>query len=88
MRWIVVVVLLALAAPAGAQELPKPTEVGQRALDDLIGLGRRRLGQAFKGGGRGRTGHRMNWGCSDITPEAEDSSSCCRVGSRYGGYAR
>ena len=37
MRWMVAIVLLALTAPAGAQELPKPTEAGQRALDDLIG---------------------------------------------------
>ncbi len=37
MKWMVAIVLLALAAPAGAQELPKPTEAGQKALDDLIG---------------------------------------------------
>ena len=31
------VLLLLLAIPAAAQELPKPTEAGQKALDDLIG---------------------------------------------------
>ena len=37
MRWMVAIVLLALAAPAKAQEPPKTTEAGQKALDDLIG---------------------------------------------------
>jgi tetratricopeptide (TPR) repeat protein len=36
MRWIAAVVLLVLTIPARAQELPKPTEAGQKALDVLI----------------------------------------------------
>jgi tetratricopeptide (TPR) repeat protein len=36
MRRVAAVLLLALAAPAVAQDFPKPTEAGRKALDDLI----------------------------------------------------
>jgi tetratricopeptide (TPR) repeat protein len=36
MRATVTIVLLMLALPVGAQKLPRPTEEGQKALDDLI----------------------------------------------------
>ncbi len=102
MRWTVTLLTLALFAPTTAQEYSRPTEVGRKALGEMV---RRRVAAGglkeekgpktgaavlvvadlakFRGGdGRGRTGYRMIWGCSGIAPEIEDSSSCCRVGSR------
>jgi hypothetical protein len=36
MKWTSLWLCLALAAPATAQELPKPTEAGTQALDALV----------------------------------------------------